>query len=1458
MSRKTEFLAKIKPILDKSDVKKDAEEYARELQDVISDVKFGFDEDSLKEIGEAFNEELTRMGKQPLVFTDIKIDEHVFKNIASRMAQAVSQGINTGSKTSVSTIDISKEIQKIEQAKKALEQKQKNLSQNVRKYRFFSDLSTLEKGEAHFFSQDELNQMRGDRDITTFADDLQEDFIEAIEQLGVLTQGTEEYNQALIHTYDAASKLYRMSSTIDKTPGLITDKTTLSSYDFDTLSENVGGQLMEYDRYLNKYIDALNNSLKGIPEQIEAINAQLKELRNQDAGVVDGQAVEHELKTLEEIKEAYERLWNAKTKKFRPAGKELDALVNDLNYLPEKGLQAIYDEYRNLPADSPWEIEYQALLKFVKLYESYLNSDNKTHRNKVTKEGNDFTKLYEQKKPMIEGIKTALQGILNKAFDIPAANIGQKENISNEDVNNAERIAEAAEKERIEKEAAAKAKREELVSQLNAYDDNVSTSQDAESNLQKRAEILSQLEQEGLLTKAIQNNYDEINQKIKEKLELLQKSENASRREAQEPSYTTGGIMNNPMFANMFGGSKNKDDANKHADSRDKASEAAQEEEAATTKTTAEFEKQNKLLLIRRGKVDVNRGHGNWSNSDSMWNIVSSLESNFGGYGDGLYASTRAGAMDLEMSDAALALDKVKYFEFDASQYNMYIVNTVEQAEKLKEYLTKLQKFILASGDFRGFDSDIKGVTEDALFAEATIVFDAFNMSREQFVEWIMQMKQLVVANGLDGNGKFTNAPDDFLTSRNFASRFMQGMGYEGVLMDTGDLEWDGNTYGSVLFNPDENQIKESMVVFDSFNDLLQHLKNSAQTSQQAIEGLNESLDRTSDAAPTGETGSADVNIGGTSTEELNVANEKAQRLQEELNQKNRELADKDAENTRLQTESNAKIEALQGQLAQAERERADEENDKRSLENYYEARLETLNNHYDIVATDNKALTEQNSKLEQELSDKDAIIQNLKEQVDKVQTSPQNQGESGQEGVGVAEDRLRAVLQEIFTDIQAPKTQQSDGPEKAPWALEDTLSGITTNTLNRIAENTDGLVEAITKIDTRPISSEESIVDNSNKLDENSDTSQSKQVNAEQEIDNLERTTSAEKERLNLVKEQVVELEKRADIVQTETQGNLENTKKETTQQKAAEKAQKKAQKEAEKEAEKAFKKRVKEAQRDTGINAAESLANAGQNTVRNAIGNIGITSEFEKKAEDLSKQVEELRNLRDIIQAKGVDVDEQDQKTLSQRINQVKTLKEEMDAYLAIHNKYSGDNAKELQGDASSFGGLDVRAYEQQLTQIIMKEHGYRATIKGFNADTGELNYTVKEGANTFAEYSAAVDVTEGKIKSLRTGTKKTESFLDSIKRKTKELGTYLIGSISVYDVINQVKKGITYVREIDSALTELKKVTDETEESYDRFLKTASKTADKVGSTIKEIVSSTADWARLKYLGLLYGDI
>jgi TP901 family phage tail tape measure protein len=63
-------------------------------------------------------------------------------------------------------------------------------------------------------------------------------------------------------------------------------------------------------------------------------------------------------------------------------------------------------------------------------------------------------------------------------------------------------------------------------------------------------------------------------------------------------------------------------------------------------------------------------------------------------------------------------------------------------------------------------------------------------------------------------------------------------------------------------------------------------------------------------------------------------------------------------------------------------------------------------------------------------------------------------------------------------------------------------------------------------------------------------------------------------------------------------------------------------------------------------------------------------------------------------------------------------------------------------------------------------------------------------------------------------------------------------------------ELRKGIQYVREIDLALTELKKVTDETEETYDKFLKTAATTGARLGSTISAVTEATATFAKLGY--------
>lgn len=80
------------------------------------------------------------------------------------------------------------------------------------------------------------------------------------------------------------------------------------------------------------------------------------------------------------------------------------------------------------------------------------------------------------------------------------------------------------------------------------------------------------------------------------------------------------------------------------------------------------------------------------------------------------------------------------------------------------------------------------------------------------------------------------------------------------------------------------------------------------------------------------------------------------------------------------------------------------------------------------------------------------------------------------------------------------------------------------------------------------------------------------------------------------------------------------------------------------------------------------------------------------------------------------------------------------------------------------------------------------------------------------------------------------------------------YALGVGSTMMVITKtiqlLKDMAKQVTEIDKQMTELKKVTNETPSSYSAYLNNAGETAKKIGTTISDYVSSTADFARLGY--------
>lgn len=72
--------------------------------------------------------------------------------------------------------------------------------------------------------------------------------------------------------------------------------------------------------------------------------------------------------------------------------------------------------------------------------------------------------------------------------------------------------------------------------------------------------------------------------------------------------------------------------------------------------------------------------------------------------------------------------------------------------------------------------------------------------------------------------------------------------------------------------------------------------------------------------------------------------------------------------------------------------------------------------------------------------------------------------------------------------------------------------------------------------------------------------------------------------------------------------------------------------------------------------------------------------------------------------------------------------------------------------------------------------------------------------------------------------------------------------IGSVTL--VQNALSGIVRNVREVDAAMTELKKVTDETDASYRRFLARASETSKSIGSSLSEYTRGVAEFARLGY--------
>ena len=143
----------------------------------------------------------------------------------------------------------------------------------------------------------------------------------------------------------------------------------------------------------------------------------------------------------------------------------------------------------------------------------------------------------------------------------------------------------------------------------------------------------------------------------------------------------------------------------------------------------------------------------------------------------------------------------------------------------------------------------------------------------------------------------------------------------------------------------------------------------------------------------------------------------------------------------------------------------------------------------------------------------------------------------------------------------------------------------------------------------------------------------------------------------------------------------------------------------------------------------------------------------------------------------------------------------------------------------------------YETQLTKNIGLYNKWLTLTQ--RANSGQFA-SIAEANREFAAFRTEARKAGVEIETF--GTKLEKTFGTRMRSALAGYGV-MAGTMAIRDILSNTI-------EVDTAMTELKKVTDETDSTYTKFLNGASERAQKLGATLSEVVNATADYARLGY--------
>jgi len=298
----------------------------------------------------------------------------------------------------------------------------------------------------------------------------------------------------------------------------------------------------------------------------------------------------------------------------------------------------------------------------------------------------------------------------------------------------------------------------------------------------------------------------------------------------------------------------------------------------------------------------------------------------------------------------------------------------------------------------------------------------------------------------------------------------------------------------------------------------------------------------------------------------------------------------------------------------------------------------------------------------------------------------------------------------------------------------------------------------------------------------------------------------------------------------------------------------------------------------------------------------NNALTSQFEKTFDDIELLTAKLDGLRtkeaEEIKLKiSTDQFKADISSVEAEISKLTATAKSTDFSLGVNhdgdiNKLKTDLAElkrirdEIERPGASNADI-ISNYEQYRTVLERVKNGTTALKKeldGLNATQGQANAVMTKSEtlsskmtawmnqNTAAakQYGSQVEDLQAKLKNntdpkvyqetalafqkIQAQAKAAGLTVDSFGAAIKNAAKQMLGLTSAVAVFQKIKRVLKEMYQdlyaIDTAMTNLYKVTDETDAKYSSFLKNAKKDAQDLGRTVSDMVEQTATWAKLGY--------